>query len=419
MTLTEPPARTELPGTTVPHASIVVPTFNEAENIGELLTRIGTALGSVRSGGAESGVRYGEAESDGVEPHEAAAGFEVLFVDDSTDDTPQVIERAAAQHGFPVRLIHRPSPENGLGGAVLEGIRAAHAPYVVVMDADLQHPPEAIPALLAAARSGDQDLVVASRYAGGGSAEGLSDRYRTLVSRGSTRLAKVLFRRRLAGITDPMSGFFAIRRSLVHGRALYPSGYKILLELAVRCAPSRIGEVPFSFQPRFAGESKASLREGWRFLRHVAMLRFDAVHARLIAFGLIGLSGFVPNLVVLNLLLHHTRIGVLLGEVLANQVAIVWNFALLDLVLFRHRRSRHWSGRIGAFLLLANVDLVLRIPLLAVLVKYAHLGSLTATVLTLIAAFGLRFLVADRAIYMPVKALLPHGEQAADAGAAL
>jgi dolichol-phosphate mannosyltransferase len=228
----------------------------------------------------------------------------------------------------------------------------------------------------------------------------------------------VLFRRRLAGISDPMSGFFAIRRNLVQGRALHPTGYKILLELAVRCAPSRIAEVPYAFQPRFAGESKASLREGWRFLRHVAMLRLDATHARMIAFGLIGLSGFLPNLVTLNLLLHHTRIGVLLGEVIANQGAIGWNFALLDLVLFRRRRSRHWSGRIGAFLLLANADLVVRIPLLAVLVRYTHLGSLTATVLTLIAAFGIRFLVTDRAIYTPVKVRIAHRDPVVESGAA-
>jgi dolichol-phosphate mannosyltransferase len=390
--------------------SVVIPTFNEAENIGELLTRLGSALGPARPDGAAA-----ETVTPGTATPETAAPFEVLFVDDSTDDTPEVIEREAARRDFPVRLIHRATPENGLGGAVLEGLRSVTAPWAVVMDADLQHPPEAVPGLLAAGEQGDSDLVVATRYAGGGGAAGLADRYRVLVSRGSTTLSKALFRRRLAGISDPMSGFFAVRSGLLAGRDLHPSGYKILLELAVRCSPSRIAEVPYVFQPRFAGESKASLAEGLRFLRHLIQLRFSATRYRMLAFGLIGLSGVLPNLAALWLLTRHAGIHYLPAEILANQAALAWNFVLLDTVLFHHRRTRHWSGRFGKFALAANADLVLRIPLLAALVHYAHLGVLPATALTLVAAFALRFYITDRAIYVP---RLPDQavEPAADAG---
>jgi len=269
-----------------------------------------------------------------------------------------------------------------------------------VLDGDLQHPPELLPELVAVGESSGADLVVASRYARGGSSGGLAGPVRRAVSRLSGLTARALFPGRLRGVSDPMSGFFLIRRSLV-GADLRPDGYKILLELAVRCRPSGTAEVPYVFQPRFAGASKASFAEGLRFLRHLVVLRFSAPRARMLAFGLIGLSGFVPNLAVLWLLTRYTGTDYAVAEILANQVAVAWNFLLLDAVLFHHRRTRHWSGRFGRFAAVANADLVLRIPLLGVLVHYGHVNVLLGTVLTLVAAFALRFLVTDRAIYVP------------------
>lgn len=357
--------------------SVVIPTFNEAANIGELLDRLEAAAGS------------------------AGRSFEVLFVDDSTDDTVRVIEEEAGRRGFPVRVVHRPSPENGLGGAVLLGLRSVATRWAVVMDADLQHPPEVVPLLLTAAVEGEADLVVATRYSGGGDAGGLSGWLRVLISRTTTVLCRLVFRRRLAAISDPMSGFFAVQTAMLADRALHPTGYKILLEIAVRCAPRRVAEVPYVFQPRFAGSSKASAAEGVRFLRHLTRLRFSAPRARLLAFGAIGVSGVVPNLVVLWLLTTAAGAPYLVAGIVANQAAVAWNFLLLDALLFHHRRSRHWSGRFGKFALVANADLLLRIPLLAVLVGSVHLGVLFATALTLVAAFWLRFLITDRAIYVP------------------
>ena len=164
------------------------------------------------------------------------------------------------------------------------------------MDGDCQHPPSLVPELVATGERANAGLVVASRYIKGGSRAGLAGNYRVAVSRGATWLTKSLFPRKLHGISDPMSGFFAIRRSDITAEALKPLGYKILLELAVRSRPRQVTEVPFVFQDRFAGESKSSAQEGFRFLRHLVGLRTASPLARMVGFGLIGASGFLPNL---------------------------------------------------------------------------------------------------------------------------
>ncbi|MFE5675284.1 glycosyltransferase [Streptomyces erythrochromogenes] len=356
--------------------TLIIPTFNEAGNIVELLRRLGQALPGDRP-------------------------CAVLFVDDSTDDTPAVIEKAAADHPFPVSVLHREVAEGGLGGAVVEGIGRADTDWIVVMDADLQHPPHLVPELVGEGERTGADLVVASRYISGGSRAGLAGSYRVAVSRGATWLTKGLFPRALRGISDPMSGFFAMRRSAVNAGALEPLGYKILLELAVRCRPAPVAEVPFVFQERFAGESKSTAREGMRFLAHLASLRSAAPLARMIGFGLIGLTGFVPNLAALWLLtgagMHY-----LPAEIVANQAGVLWNFVLIEVLLFRERRRhRHWADRVGRFALLANADLLLRIPLIAVFVAQLGMGVLPATALALVTTFVLRFAATEALVYLP------------------
>lgn len=233
-----------------PPVSIVIPTYNEADNVPELVDQLNAAL--------------------------APGAAEIVFVDDSTDHTPDVITRVAERSGLPVRLHHRDTPTGGLGGAVVAGMRLAQGGVIVVMDADLQHPPATVPELIAAAERAD--LVVASRYASGGNGDGLDGNYRMMVSRSSTRAAKLMFTRELRGISDPMSGFFAISRSVLRPDELRPLGYKILLELAVRCRPETVTEIPYGFRPRFAGESKSSVKEGVRFARHLFRLRFTVAH---------------------------------------------------------------------------------------------------------------------------------------------
>ncbi|MFF3450441.1 glycosyltransferase [Streptomyces sp. NPDC002667] len=356
--------------------TVVVPTFNEAANIRELLHRI----------------------TDSVP---ARLPCEVVFVDDSTDDTPEVIEQAARDCPFPVTVLHREVPEGGLGGAVVEGLRAASSQWIVVMDGDCQHPPSLIPELIASGERTHASLVVASRYVEGGSRAGLAGGYRIAVSRAATWLTKALFPRALRGISDPMSGFFAIRRSAVTAEVLRPLGYKILLELAVRGRPRQVTEVPFVFQDRFAGASKSTATEGLRFLRHLVGLRTASRVARMVVFGLLGATGFVPNLLGLYALtaagLHYVP-----AEILANQLGVAWNFLLIEHLLFRERR-RHRKGwdRAGRFALLANADLVLRIPLIAFLVGHLGMGALSATALALVTTFVLRFAGTEALVYLP------------------
>jgi dolichol-phosphate mannosyltransferase len=313
MTALETQARKSL-APPAPQLTVIVPTYNEAGNIAELSRRITASM-------------------------EPGVPFEVIFVDDSTDDTPQVIEAVAREQGAPLTVLHREVPSGGLSGAVVEGLRLARANWVVVMDGDLQHPPELVPRLVEEGRCADADMVVATRYADGGTGAGLANAYRKLVSRSSTVVTRLMFPRALAAVSDPMSGFFAVRRSAVAVDELRPTGFKIMLEMIVRSSPRRIVEVPFEFRERLAGESKSSVRQGVHFLRHLAALRLgDSALARTLAFGTVGLSGFIPNLLVLWTLTAALGMHYAIASVLSTQVAIIWNFVLLDLFVFTDSR---------------------------------------------------------------------------------
>ncbi|EXJ53232.1 glycosyltransferase [Microbacterium sp. MRS-1] len=351
--------------------SVIVPTFNEGGNVAELVRRIGAALHDV--------------------------DFEVVFVDDSTDDTPATIQAVAAATEFPVRLIHRDEPEGGLSGAVLEGFRNAQARWCLVMDGDLQHPPEDIPRMLDRAALGDVDIVVASRYVAGGTAGGLAGATRTAVSRTSTLLTKAMFPRKLHGCTDPMTGFFLVDRDTVDLDDLRPRGFKILLEILAR-RQMRIGEIPFAFATRFAGESKATFSQGMRFLTQLAMLRFG----RMSAFALVGGVGAIANLVIMWGLIH-LGMNYLTAAIIASEVTIIGNFLLLEYLVFADMRSE--SGQMWVRFLKSfafnNVEAVVRIPIIPLLVQGAHIPSVLAAAITLAAAFVVRFVYHALWVYAP------------------
>jgi dolichol-phosphate mannosyltransferase len=228
--------------------SVVVPTRNEAPNIELLEQRLSAALDAT------------------------PGGWELIFVDDSDDTTPQVIEKVIGA-GRPVRLLHRKAGgrRGGLGGAVQEGFKLAGGTVFAVMDADLQHPPEVVPALVSPVLSGEAALVAGSRYSWAGADAGLAGPGRQLLSR-TCRAVVHLLLPVSRPLQDPMSGLFAFRRSLLDGVVLEPTGYKILLEVTVRTRPAPIRNVGFDFAPRHAGRSKATLREGMVFVRHLLRL---------------------------------------------------------------------------------------------------------------------------------------------------
>lgn len=230
----------------VPEISVVVPTLREAENIPILASRIAAALMGKR--------------------------WELIIVDDdSRDGTEEVCNRLA--ESVPLRLVVRRPPKDGLGGAVLEGFRHARGTIFVVMDADLQHPPEKIPELVAALDRGD--FALGSRYTAGGSIEGSWSPFRAV----NSNLATFLARPFAPGITDPMSGFFALRRTTYEkAERLTPLGYKIALELMCKCRVARrlggggVVEIPIQFGQRAHGRSKLSAREQFRYLEHLSRL---------------------------------------------------------------------------------------------------------------------------------------------------
>lgn len=233
--------------------TIIVPTRNEAPNVFPLLQEV---------------------------TRHVPVGTKLTFVDDSTDqETVKAIEMAQVVYAqaLLIELVHRPEGQrpNGLAGAVALGIqRAEHGSLVIVMDGDLQHPPSVIPSLQAAA--GHAEVVVASRYCSGGSADGLDGQWRRTASWLSTLAAKTMFPWALRGVSDPMTGFFAVHRDSVDpSRLLTAGGFKILLELLVTHSRLTRAEVPLQFAVRNGGESKGTLEQGLHYLRQLIRLRLS------------------------------------------------------------------------------------------------------------------------------------------------
>ncbi len=351
--------------------SVVVPTRNEAGNIEPLLSRIDKATRGIPT--------------------------EVVFVDDSTDDTPQVILNNRDRFSVQVVLIARP-PEartDGLGGAVVEGFRRARAPWVCVMDADLQHPPELIPQIYKHTLVNKADIVVGSRLAAGGDATSLGFK-RTLISRLFATVTRIAFPVRLGKITDPLSGFFLVRRTAVDLDILRPDGFKILLEILVRCPDLRVSEMPIHFGHRLAGESKASVLETIRFARLLLRLRLEA-NQSFIRFLLVGASGLVLNSLVLAALTEFGGLFYLLSAVLATQVSTLSNFTLTELWVFGGRKSeKPFLVRMGGYLLMNNLLLLLRAPLLALLVSTFGIYYLIANLISIFSLMVLRYFIADK-----------------------
>jgi len=354
--------------------SVVVPTRNEAGNIEPLLTRIDEATRGIP--------------------------VEVIFVDDSTDNTPQVIEELQNRFSLSVVLIARP-PErrkNGLGGAVVEGFRAARSPWVCVMDGDLQHPPEMILQLYQKAESAGSDVVVGSRLAPGGDASSLG-RNRFMVSHAFALATRVTFPKRMRNVTDPLSGFFIARRSAVDLDILRPDGFKILLEILVRCPNLSVSELPIQFGHRNAGESKASVREVMRFMRLLLRLRL-ATDQHFLQFVTVGVSGLVVNSLLLALATEWLGIYYLASVVLATVGSTIWNFLLTELWVYRDRQQTQGRlGRFSMFFVMNSTALLLRGPIVFILTSALSIHYLISNLLSLAVLTVLRFMFADKWIW--------------------
>ncbi len=340
----------------------MVPTYREVESIPHLLARI--------------------------EQLRLSSGLpiEVLLMDDdSRDGSAELTERLALPWA---RLITR-TTDRGLSYAVLDGLQRAQSEVLVVMDADLSHPPERIPEMLKALEAG-MDVAVGSRFVEGGSTAHDWGFFRWLNSRIATLLALPLTR-----LSDPMSGFFALRRStFLAGRDFNPVGYKILLELIIKCHCRRVAEVPIHFDNRRFGESKLTFAEQLRYLQHLRRLYIYkyGTWSHLMQFLVVGFSGMIVNLALLTALLaagvaDRTAVAV------AIALSLVWNFILNRRFSFSYARDRsilhQFLGFVAACALGAAVNYMVTVRLLA-LTPYKQLaamaGILAGTVFNFVAS---------------------------------
>jgi dolichol-phosphate mannosyltransferase len=294
-----------------PELSIVVPTFNECENVPHLVETVKAALPGV--------------------------AWELIIVDDnSPDGTSDIAKRIAAEDSR-IRCIRRIG-RRGLAGACLEGILASQAQFVAVMDGDLQHDERLLLPMLQLLRGDSANLVVATRYRDGGSAAGLSSP-RAFGSRLATRLAHQLLKLELS---DPMSGFFMLRRELVEKIAphLSTQGFKILLDIAVTGGDSlRISEIPYTFRARMHGESKLDAGVALEYLGLLlAKATNDRVSLRFTLFCLVGAIGIGVHFLTLSVGYDLFGLSFVWAQTIAMMVAIASNFTINNALTYRDRR---------------------------------------------------------------------------------
>ena len=315
---------------TVHGVSVVVPTFREAANLPALIERVRAAL-------AASGLEW-----------------ELILVDDDSDDGSEAVVAERARD-LPVRLEVRREPPRDLSLSVVRGVELARHERLVVMDADLSHPPERIPDLVAAL-DGDCDMAVGSRYTPGGLIDRSWGRWRRLQSRLAGLLAWPLTR-----CSDPLSGFFALeRRALPDPGTLRPLGYKIGLELMVR-GRLRVRDVPIGFTDRSMGSSKLNWKQQLNYLRHLHRLyRFRyGPSVRVLSFGLVGASGFAID-VAGYLGLQALGLEHRLARFLSFWPAVTWNWWLNRGFTFRERprtrRRSQWARFVASSLVGLSVN---------------------------------------------------------------
>jgi dolichol-phosphate mannosyltransferase len=322
--------------------SVIVPTYNERENIRELVRRLEVSL--------------------------ERCSWEVIVVDDDSPDGTANLVRELARRDYRVRCVQRIG-RRGLSSACIEGMLASSAPYLAVIDADMQHDEKLLVPMLDAVKNGGQDVVVGSRYVAGGGVGGW-DESRLEMSRYATWFSRFVMP---ADLKDPMSGFFMIRREAFSRavRNLSTIGFKILLDLfASSSRPLEFKELPYEFAARHAGESKLDSRAKWDY----GILLLDKligryVPVRFVAFTIVGSIGVVVHLVALTLLFVVLNIAFLFSQILASVFAMTINFALNNLFTYRDKRLRGWHWVRGwlSFLLACSIGMVANVGMAAFL----------------------------------------------------
>jgi dolichol-phosphate mannosyltransferase len=305
-----------------PELAIIVPTLNERDNIEPLLARLDDALAGIR--------------------------WEVVFVDDDSQDGTAALLLELQKHVPRIRVIRRIG-RKGLASACIEGMLATTAPFLAVMDADLQHDETILPAMLETLRRGELDIVVGSRFATGGSRGELSGT-RLLLSRLGRLVSRLVSH---ADLKDPMSGYFVLRRCFFDEtvRRLSGQGFKILLDLfASAPRPVRFVEAPYTFRPRHSGASKL---DALVVLDYVTLISDKLLGAylptRFVLFGLVGLLGVAVHLLSLAIAFKLFLAPFYYAQMIATFVAMTFNFNLNNVLTYRDRRLHGLGLILGHF----------------------------------------------------------------------
>ena len=323
--------------------TIVVPTFNERDNVELLIARLDAALRGI--------------------------AWEVLYVDDDSPDGTAAKVRELAQTDPRIRCLQRIG-RRGLSTAVIEGMLASSAPYLAVIDADLQHDESLLPQMLAAIKAEDLDVIIGSRHVAGGGV-GDWDRRRVTISGFAARLARLII---AAELTDPMSGFFMVSRPAFERavRRLSGQGFKILLDLfASTPVAYRFKEIPYVFSQRQHGESKLDSLAIWEYLMLLLDKLFGRyVPVRFVSFAAIGGSGVVVHFLTLYFALKAVEFPV--AQALATVVAMTSNFVLNNMLTYRDRRlvGRRFVTGLGSFYAVCSLGAVANVGIASA--AFAH-----------------------------------------------
>jgi dolichol-phosphate mannosyltransferase len=320
--------------------TLVIPTFNERENVPVLLERLSATLVGI--------------------------AWEVVFVDDDSPDGTADLLRSLARRHPNVRCLHRIG-RRGLASACVEGVMSSAAPYVAIMDADLQHDESLLPKMFEALRGERLDIVVGSRFSGGGNVTSMSD-LRIRLSGVANRLARLVVK---AELSDPMSGFFMLRRPVFDAavRRLSAQGFKILVDLfASSPKPLAFKELGFTFRERRHGESKLDSLVAIEYLQLlIDKLLGHIIPARFVLFSAIGALGLGVHLGVLATSLKLAGLGFTSAQAVATFTAMTWNFYLNNVLTYRDRRLRGWKWLYGllSFYALCGIGAVANVGIAA------------------------------------------------------
>lgn len=355
--------------------SLIIPTYNESKNLEKLVEVLSQILNSYWKG-----------------------DYELIIVDDDSPDRTWQVGLELMPH-YPQLRVMRRQQEKGLSTAVIRGWQASQGEILGVIDGDLQHPPETLINMLNEMQNG-VDLVVASRHIEGG---GVSDWgfIRRLLSRGAQMLGLIILPNVIGRVSDPMSGYFMVRRSAIANCLMNPLGYKILIEVLGRGSVGKVAEVGYVFQERKEGESKVTWRQYVDYIMHLLRLRsrgrISRIRERLrvpinrfLKFGIVGFSGVFVDMAILYLLSDASTLhwGLTRSKIISSEVAVINNFLWNDLWTFSDISSHQkgWHKRIKRFLKFNFICLFgmgLNLIILNLLYNYAHINQYIANLIAI------------------------------------